>query len=81
MTGTNVGIDSSAGAADGKLDVIAYNDLSVAAGMENSSYSPVSSSGGACFFGKKKSESLTENHLTIKVGNVRDGCVPHIPCA
>lgn len=64
MTGTNVGIEASTVAADGKLDVMAYNDLSIVAGMENSSYSYQSSSGGGGFFGKKKTESLNENDLT-----------------
>lgn len=81
MTDTNVGIEASTVSADGKLDVVAYNDLSITAGMENSSYSYKSSSGGGGFFGKKKNESLTENHLTVKVGNVRWCYVPHIPCA
>ncbi|SIT00861.1 filamentous hemagglutinin [Thalassospira xiamenensis M-5 = DSM 17429] len=54
MTGTNVGIKASIVSADGKLDVMAVNDLSIVAGAENSSYSNKSSSGGGGFFGKKK---------------------------
>ncbi|WP_417829799.1 hypothetical protein [Thalassospira sp.] len=72
MTVSNVGIDASTVEADGKLDVMACNGLSITAGMENSSCSYKSSSAGGGFFGEKKTESLTENHLTIKVGNVRD---------
>tara|TARA_Y100000782_G_C10178212_1_gene262784 strand:- start:54 stop:278 length:225 start_codon:yes stop_codon:yes gene_type:complete len=71
MTVSNVGIDASTVEADGKLDVMAYNDLSITAGMENSTYSSKSSSGGGGFFGKKKSQSLNESHLTIKIRNVR----------
>jgi len=73
MTGTNVGIDASTVAADGKLDVMAYNDLSITAGMENSSYSYQSSSGGGGFFGKKKSESLDESHLTYQESVLSSG--------
>ncbi|AXO14571.1 hemagglutinin repeat-containing protein [Thalassospira indica] len=73
MTGTNVGIEASTVSADGKLDVMAYNDLSITAGMENSSYSYKSSSGGGGFFGKKKSESLTENHLTYQESVLSSG--------
>ncbi|HBU99642.1 hemagglutinin repeat-containing protein [Thalassospira lucentensis] len=73
MTGTNVGIDASTVSADGKLDVMAYNDLSITAGMENSSYSYKSSSGGGGFFSKKKSESLDENHLTYQESVLSSG--------
>ena len=73
MTGTNVGIEASTVSADGKLDVMAYNDLSITAGMENSSYSYKSSSGGGGFFGKKKSESLDENHLTYQESVLSSG--------
>ncbi|WP_417830351.1 hypothetical protein [Thalassospira sp.] len=81
MTGTNVGIEPSTVSADGKLDVMAYNDLSITAGMENSSYSYKSSSVGGGFFGKKKTEILTENHQRLKVGNVRGLlCAAHSLC-
>ncbi|BDW89394.1 hypothetical protein [Thalassospira tepidiphila] len=55
-----------------KLDVMACNCLSITAGMERSSYFPELSSGAIGLFGKKRAESLTENGLTINVGNVRD---------
>ena len=73
MTGTNVGIEASTVSADGKLDVMAYNDLSITAGMENSSYSYKSSSGRGGFFGKKKTESLNENHLTYQESVLSSG--------
>ena len=54
MIGNNVGMGAFTVSADGKLDVMAYNDLSITAGMENSSYSYKSSSGGGCISDKLK---------------------------
>ncbi|KEO58789.1 hemagglutinin repeat-containing protein [Thalassospira permensis] len=73
LSGTNVGIEASTVSADGKLDVMAFNDLSIVAGAENSSYSSKSSSGGGGFFGKKKSESLNESHLTYQESVLSSG--------
>ncbi|NKD56002.1 MULTISPECIES: hemagglutinin repeat-containing protein [unclassified Haematospirillum] len=66
LSGTDIGIDASRVSADGRLDVVAGNALSVAAGAQASRYASSSTSKGRGLFRKKKTEHVNESRLTYE---------------
>ncbi|NKD78112.1 hypothetical protein HEQ60_10115 [Haematospirillum sp. H1815] len=66
LSGTDIGIEASRVSADGRLDVVAGNALSVAAGAQASRYASSSTSKGRGLFSKKKTEHVNESRLTYE---------------
>ncbi|AMW35845.1 filamentous hemagglutinin N-terminal domain-containing protein [Haematospirillum jordaniae] len=66
LSGTDIGIEASRVSADGRLDVVAGNALSVAAGAQASRYASSSTSKGRGLFRKKKTEHVNESRLTYE---------------
>ncbi|NKD86609.1 filamentous hemagglutinin N-terminal domain-containing protein [Haematospirillum jordaniae] len=66
LSGTDIGIEASRVSADGRLDVVAGNALSVAAGAQASRYASSSTSKGRGLFRKKKTGHVNESRLTYE---------------